>query len=279
MHGVKRQLAFIFALAWASNAHAVRWFEVEIIAFEQKSSPLLREDFSLEHKPIEGKKQRNLLTEGFNSQGQQLCLQGDSFFDPRPLSVKLTHKNASWLCEDNADYLSKFDTLPLTPYAPSQEHMDNIYLLAKEQLQFDSTLTKLKRKGLKPLLHTGWRFPEQSKRRAPFIKIFAGKRFKEPVSYRISEAITQQGYVSLLPAVPTAQPNVSQDSWQIEGLIKIHVRHYLYVTTELDIRYDIDNGDTQTARMSQYTRVYSGDVHYLDHPKLGIIFQIRKYKH
>ena len=279
MHGVKRTLGFIIALAWTCNAHAVRWFEVELIAFEQKSSPLLREDFSLEHKPIEGKKKRNLLSEGFNAQGQQQCLAGDSFFDPRPLSVKLTNGNSSWLCQDDADYLAKFDTLPITPYALSQEHMDNIYLLSKQQLQFDDTVSKLKRKGLKPLLHTGWRFPEQSKRRAPFIKIFAGKRFVEPVSYRISEAVSQQGYVSLLPKKLAIEPSVQQDSWQIEGLIKIHVRHYLYVTTELDIRYDIDTGDTQTARMSQYTRVYSGDMHYLDHPKLGIIFQIRKYKH
>jgi hypothetical protein len=279
MYGVKRALGFTLALVWASSVHAVRWFEVELIAFEQKPSLLLREDFSLEHKPIEGKNKRDLFTAGFNAQGQQQCLAGDSFFDPRPLSVKLTSKDSSWLCNLDDGYLAKFDTLPLTPYALSQEHMDHIYLLSKQQLLFDSTVEKLKRKGLKPILHTGWRFPEQSKRRAPFLKIFAGKRFKVPMSYKLSETITQRGYLGLLPAKVDIEPNVQQDSWQIEGLIKIHVRHYLYVTTELDIRYEIDNGDTQTARMSQYTRVYSGDMHYLDHPKLGIIFQIRKYKH
>lgn len=29
----------------------------------------------------------------------------------------------------------------------------------------------------------------------------------------------------------------------------------------------------------QDRRVYSGDIHYLDHPKIGILFQIRKYRH
>lgn len=263
----------------AFNAHAVRWFEVEIIAFEQKDSSLLREDFSLEYDEIKGKKQRDLLTKGFNDQGQQQCLHGDDFFDPRSLSAKLTSQRSSWACNDDTDYLAKYDTLPLTPFAPPQEHMDSIYLLAKEQLKFDNTVSKLKRQGLKPILHTGWRFPEQSKRRAPFINIFAGQRFPAPISYRVSDTIAQQGYVGLMSSQPTVETNVKKDNWQLEGLIKIHVRHYLYVTTDLDIRYVLDTGDTQTARMSQYTRVYSGDMHYLDHPKLGIIFQIRKYKH
>ncbi|MBQ4864672.1 hypothetical protein J8L98_23590 [Pseudoalteromonas sp. MMG013] len=278
MHLVKTMIILLAAIS-AFDVHAVRWFEIEMIAFEQKASPLLREDFSLEHAEIKGNRKRDLLTDGYNAQGQQHCLNGDSFFDPRPLSVKLTSKNASWLCTDSADYMSKYDTLPLTPFAPAQQHMDNIYLLAKEQLQFDNTVNKLKRKGLKPILHTGWRFPEQSKRRAPFIKVFAGKRFPMPVSYHIADTVTEQGYVSLLSKKPQAMPSEHADNWQIEGLVKIHVRHYLYVTTDLDIRYEIETGDTQIARMSQYTRVYSGDMHYLDHPKLGIIFQIRKYQH
>lgn len=35
----------------------------------------------------------------------------------------------------------------------------------------------------------------------------------------------------------------------------------------------------QTYSLKQNRRTYSGDLHYLDHPKLGILFQIRKYRH
>ncbi|MCF6436952.1 CsiV family protein [Pseudoalteromonas sp. MMG022] len=261
------------------NANAERWFEVEMIAFEQQPTDSLREDFSLVHPPIEGKRQLDLLSEGFNTQGQQRCLEGDPDFDPRPFIQQMSNAGNSWGCDASHDYIARYDTLPVSPYADSQEHMDNIYLLSKQQLKFEDVLKKLQRRGLKPILHTGWRFPEQSQRKAPFMKIFAGKRFKSPVSQRLLDTIEQNGYLGLLDKRFNIQTEADEDHWQLEGLIKIHVKHYLYVTSNLDIRYLMDDGDTQKARMSQFTRVYSGDIHYLDHPKLGIIFQIRKYKH
>ncbi|BBN81525.1 hypothetical protein PA25_15100 [Pseudoalteromonas sp. A25] len=267
-----------FILTQATSAYAQRWFEVELIAFEQQPSPLLREDFSLVHPDITGSKQLDLLTDGFNAQGQQRCLEGDSDFDPRPLTHRV-YDSYSWACPPEYDFISKYDTLPLSPYAEPQEHMDSIYLLSQQQLQFSNTLKQLQRKGLKPLLHTGWRFPEQSQRRAPFIKIFAGQRFESPNSYKLVETVARHGYLGLLNQPFTQQNEGDIDHWQLEGLLKIHVKHYLYVTSDLDIRYVADDGEIQKARMSQFTRVYSGDIHYLDHPKLGIIFQIRKYKH
>ncbi|CAH9060586.1 hypothetical protein PSECIP111951_02312 [Pseudoalteromonas holothuriae] len=260
------------------SAHAVRWFEVEMIAFEQQPASMLREDFTLVHPDIEGKNQRDLLTSGFNAQGQQRCLEGDSDFDPRALIDKLDG-SYSWSCPDSYDYISRYETLPISPYAQSQEHMDNIYLLSEQQLQFSNILKKLQRKGQKPILHTGWRFPEQSQRRAPFIKIYGGKRFKSPVSYKLVDTVHQDGYSGLLNPSFELHKEGGKDNWQLEGLLKIHVRHYLYVTSNIDVRYQLEDGAIEKARMSQFTRVYSGDIHYLDHPKLGIIFQIRKYQH
>lgn len=47
-----------------------------------------------------------------------------------------------------------------------------------------------------------------------------------------------------------------------------------------------NNGDTlleveylQNFPFKQLRRTYSGDLHYLDHPKFGVLFQIRKYRH
>ena len=197
-------------------------------------------------------------------------------FPPIP---KITGINTSWACDDNADYLKKYQTLPVIPYAELQEHMDSIYLLNEAQFKFQPILKKLRRRGLKPILHTGWRFPEQSKRSAPFVKIFAGKQSSEQLSY-LADDQADNNFISLVPK-PITRKKAQPDSnlWQLEGLIKIHVNHYLYVTSELDILFDTEDNKTQTARLSQFTRVYSGDIHYLDNPKLGVIFQIRKYQH
>jgi hypothetical protein len=278
-HHLTSLLFALTTLTYSHSALAVRWFEVEMIAFEQQPAPLLREDFTLEHDDIEGNNELDLLTKGFNAQGQQYCLQGDSDFDFRSFSEKLSDIGSSRACRPEENYISRFERLPLSPYAEPEEHMEHIYLLAKEQYQFDSVLKKLNRLGLRPILHTGWRFPEQSKRRAPFVKIFAGKKYPSPVSQRLTNTIQTAGYSGLLLQPFETIKEAEPDHWQLEGLIKIHVKHYLYVTTNLDIRYESDDSQVNKARMSQFTRVYSGDIHYLDHPKFGVIFQIRKYKH
>ncbi|MEJ6473744.1 CsiV family protein [Pseudoalteromonas piscicida] len=270
-----KSMAILAALASSYSAHATRWFEVELIAFEQAPSYSLKEDFSIEPDPLQRRNIKPLLIEGFNTTGYKLCLSGSEQFKEQDFIRALTQGAASNICDPDANYIEKFASLPLSPQVEPQEHMDSIYLLDSTQLNFTDKVAGLKRKGLKPILHTGWRFPEQSKRRAPNIEIVAGEQFSAPSSYRIVD--TRDEFSSLSQGFDV-EASKGQTHWQLEGLIKIHVRHYLYVTTELDLMYE-DGNDTRTARMSQYTRVYSGDIHYLDHPKLGVIFQIRKYKH
>ncbi|WP_462171697.1 CsiV family protein [Pseudoalteromonas xiamenensis] len=261
----------------ALPAYATRWFEVEFIAFEQKENAELREDFSIKYPEITGKNQLDLLTDGFNFAGKEQCLQGTiqiqrNTFEPQ--------SQVSPVCPDSYDYTQHFDVMPLSPKAEIQEHTDNIYLLDDSQLQLDDVMQKLKRKGLKPILHTGWRFPESSQTRAPNIIVYGGQRFAGNASLEsIKNYINSEGYVGLLNHEFGSITHKDPDLWQLQGLMKIHVRHYLFITSEFDYRFMNDDAELQTARFSQYTRVYSGDIHYLDHPKMGMIIQIRKYKH
>ena len=62
----------------------------------------------------------------------------------------------------------------MTPVVEPREDTDEIYLMAPEQLQFVEQKNQLDRKGLTPILHTGWRFPEMSEKRALSIRLFAG---------------------------------------------------------------------------------------------------------
>jgi hypothetical protein len=112
-----------------------------------------------------------------------------------------------------------------------------------------------------------------------------------------------------------------EHSYELDGFIKVHLNHYLYLDAQFNYRElsnetinlnellpKLDAEDTslvQTAETSdeqpnneqvqedesyefqflktyqfdQTRRLYSGDLHYLDHPKIGVLVQIRKYRH
>lgn len=68
-----------------------------------------------------------------------------------------------------------------------------------------------------------------------------------------------------------------QQVWQLDGLFKLHLDHYLFVNTEFNLR--LPQADKlQSIYVKQSRRVISGEVHYLDHPYLGIVLQIRRFE-
>ncbi|WAJ69609.1 CsiV family protein [Catenovulum adriaticum] len=90
-----------------------------------------------------------------------------------------------------------------------------------------------------------------------------------------------------------------EDVWQLDGLFKIYLRHYLYIETEFNLRevgqhphlknekFASNSSSGQPATQDkaflypiyfqQNKRIISGEVHYFDHPKMGIVLQVRKY--
>lgn len=96
------------------------------------------------------------------------------------------------------------------------------------------------------------------------------------------------------PPLPPVQP------WFIDGFFNIHLKHYLFITADFNI-LDKDLSELATAQLANSTslnsatdkpnstqakairfkqdrRVISGEVHYFDHPYMGMIVQIRPYK-
>ncbi|MGB2740785.1 MAG: CsiV family protein [Cognaticolwellia sp.] len=94
-------------------------------------------------------------------------------------------------------------------------------------------------------------------------------------------------------------PPVQQ--WFLEGFFNIHLKHYLFITADFNI-LDKNLSELATAQLSDVTaatssvdtenstpiqakairfkqnrRVISGEVHYFDHPYMGMIVQIRPY--
>ena len=72
--------------------------------------------------------------------------------------------------------------------------------------------------------------------------------------------------------------NLPDQVWQLDGLFKLHLDHYLFVNTEFNLRLPAENNSLKTVYVRQSRRVISGEIHYLDHPCLGIVLQIRRYE-
>lgn len=72
-------------------------------------------------------------------------------------------------------------------------------------------------------------------------------------------------------------PSLPDQVWQLDGLFKLHLDHYLFVNTQFNLRQL--HGDQLKSVYTQHSRrVISGEIHYLDHPYLGIVLQIRRFE-
>jgi hypothetical protein len=99
----------------------------------------------------------------------------------------------------------------------------------------------------------------------------------------------------------SAPPLAPVQPWFIDGFFNIHLQHYLFITADFNI-LDKNLSELATARLTesapdvlptqgktskpiqaksirfkQDRRVISGEVHYFDHPYMGMIVQIRPY--
>ncbi len=94
---------------------------------------------------------------------------------------------------------------------------------------------------------------------------------------------------NLEQTTPPLQP------WSIDGLFKVHLNHYLYIDTELNIIDSSNASSALTAKQKlahkenkasgrnkvisfkQDRRVITGEIHYFDHPHIGMVVQIRRF--
>lgn len=144
--------------------------------------------------------------------------------------------------------------------------------------------------AFKPLLHMAWREDVPSRGKAKFLGVQAGDR---------------------LPINLTDSADSHSPQWELQGGVRIYLQHYLYIDsqlllTKLEQRQSapiesnssddqnevtlagpdegfVANGDEEqqltqlvSYKFDQKRRVRSGEIHYFDHPKLGMIIQIRK---
>ncbi|MFB2780129.1 peptidoglycan binding protein CsiV [Shewanella mangrovisoli] len=184
-------------------------------------------------------------------------------------------------------------------------------LLASSQGQFASIINSLSReRGNRSLLHMTWQQPMTGKSGSVPIRLFAGKDYS--ASYHFDgRQIVQQAMASSMQGdngttgmmTEASAPLMPSPVWQLDGTLNIYLSHYLYIETALNLRKEgrklmpvaadeasINAAATSTAAapakvmtpylmsipLEQNRRVKSDEIHYLDHPEMGMVIQIRK---
>ena len=192
---------------------------------------------------------------------------------------------------------------PLTP-AGSDVHQNRIYLAPETALALNDLAYQLKhRAGHQLLLHTAWRQQLGTKRQSVPSRWFGGRNFAQSFDYfgraKASQpdltqspeqqltsqidALEQQLQVSpkqplVLNAMQAQQGAAPGAVWQLDGLIRLYSERMLFAETEFNLRkLSADGSQLQSFHSKEQTRLLIGNVHYLDHPHLGLILQIRRF--
>ncbi len=158
--------------------------------------------------------------------------------------------------------------------------------LTENEMRMNEDYERLRRSAqYRPLLHTGWRQPGYPANRAVEVHLNAG-------SVEVAEAQSQAasfGDQGNSPAV------VSREKPRLDGTIKVVLSRYLHVTTDLIYRDDpaplpaaAPGADTAVAaplprqgityRLQQERRMRSSEIHYIDHPRFGVVVLITPYE-
>lgn len=101
-----------------------------------------------------------------------------------------------------------------------------------------------------------------------YLFLEADFNYREPVSISLDvAAIIEQENLDEKINIDASSDEVLISAVSKDNLIGLET------TPSLELKY------LKNYPLQQERRTYSGDVHYLDHPKFGIVFQIRKYRH
>ncbi|MDE1224028.1 peptidoglycan binding protein CsiV [Vibrio aestuarianus] len=186
-----------------------------------------------------------------------------------------------------------------------------VKMLPFSDYQLNDQVQKLKNHaGFEVLLHTAWRQGDQGRNSAPVFHIQAGKDYSTKFNVDGSEKVSVQ---EDSPVNGVVEQSIAKPLYELDGKLQIYVQHYLYAETTIDLKepsvrevtlqdspleLDVAPEDKNAAvqvgnlesvsptleieeflksyRMDQKRRMRSNETHYLDHPLMGMIIQVRR---
>ncbi|KQA22244.1 peptidoglycan binding protein CsiV [Vibrio metoecus] len=186
-----------------------------------------------------------------------------------------------------------------------------VMLLPSSQYQLTNEAQKLRNHaGFKVLQHTAWRQNDQGRQSAPVFHIQAGRDF----SGQFQADGNPIGSTSVAaPVDGVTEMSIAKPLYELDGTLQIYVQHFLFAEALLDLKQPAvrevtlqdsplqlktapeDQDATVQAgllesvspkveeetflksyRLDQKRRMRSGETHYLDHPLMGMIIQVRR---
>ncbi|WP_333003457.1 peptidoglycan binding protein CsiV [Vibrio coralliilyticus] len=194
----------------------------------------------------------------------------------------------------------------------SYRQQKGVEMLPASSYELNPQAQKLKNHaGFKVLLHTAWRQGDGNRYVAPTFHIQAGRDFSGQFNADGSQKGSDIG-TEVIDGV--TEESIAKPLYELDGKLQVYVEHYLYADVKLDLKApsvrDVtfeakpleftptDNTvaeDTvqvglmedvtptvyteeflKSYRMDQKRRMRSTETHFLDHPLLGMIIQVRR---
>lgn len=188
-----------------------------------------------------------------------------------------------------------------------------VMMLPYSNYQLTEEVQRLKNHaGFQVMLHTAWRQGDQGRSSAPIFHIQAGKDYSHQFNPDGRERIKAE--IGETPIDGVVEQTINQPLYELDGTLQIYVQHFLYAEAILDLKkpsvreimlqdqtLDLNVEDEQESastvqvghltsvsptvktesflkpyRLDQKRRMRSSETHYLDHPLLGIIIQVRR---
>ena len=213
--------------------------------------------------------------------------------------------NESWPNTQPKISLERVGSFQDTQYRASK----GVKMLPYSEYKLTPQKDKLKQHaGFEVLMHTAWRQGDQGKSSAPVFHIQAGKDFSKQFNADGSE----KGTITA-SADGFQEETIDKPLYELDGKLQIYVQHYLYAETTLDLKapsvrevklqeqqIELDSPVSgaesnvqvgnlteisptveveeflKSYRMEQKRRMRSTETHYLDHPLLGMVIQVRR---
>lgn len=317
-HGLSAIVISLLALvsyavaAEESDPDTSRWYQVEVLIFahknEQSSSELWRDDIALAY-PLNWVvlKDPDVLvplveeqSETANTEIEQFEIENPAAEKPHSALAADISAGPSQLASDVAD--TPFDSEAETMVAPPVDlEREPFYLLPPEQRDLEAQASAIRRSyPYRLLFHAGWRQPVVDADEAASILISGGNRFGEHFELEGSISLSVSRYLHLrtnlwytrfvnnygqdrgdwpqLPVRPDLREYVSPPTHSWGETSEPLWERFQPLNDEYDKILESPYIPKRISLIQQRRRMKSQEIHYIDHPHIGIVILCTPYE-
>ena len=156
---------------------------------------------------------------------------------------------------------------------------DGAFLVSESELQLKNIAYQLQRQaGKQMLLHTAWRQPLVSGRNSRS-HWYAGAYQSDAPADTTQTIDLMQQVQQQLAAVQQGQSSLQlwYSPWQFDSLVQLRLGRFIQFDGTFYLRQTDDAKQPAQLAIQHSARLTLGQIHYLDHPRLGVIIQVKRF--